>query len=51
MTEEQARKCRNCSKAFTPKNYYQRFCSDLCRNRAFRSEERKRRNKARKAKS
>lgn len=49
MTEEKPRKCKECKKEFTPKNYYQRFCRDLCRTHGHRRKLRRLREQARKA--
>lgn len=39
MTDE--KKCKSCKEPFEPKQWYQRFCSDKCRQRDVRKRKRK----------
>lgn len=36
MAETEQRKCENCGKLFTPKAYWQKWCSNRCKTAAMR---------------
>lgn len=40
------KKCRSCRESFTPKQWFQRFCSDKCRQRDLRKRKREARKEA-----
>lgn len=37
--------CKHCGTEYKPKTWFQRFCTDACRNRAFRKAKTKRNRK------